>query len=50
MQVARAGLDPGTAGLQVGYAYHSVTLPPFASISFSYDVKSPDSTSRGVFV
>ena len=31
-QVARAGLKPGTAGLQVWLADHSATLPPFMMI------------------
>ena len=26
-QVARAGLEPGTAGLRFGRAHHSATLP-----------------------
>ena len=30
-QVARAGLEPGTAGLRVRSADHSATLPPYKS-------------------
>ena len=31
-QVARAGLEPGTAGLQVRRADHLATLPPLSAI------------------
>ena len=34
--VARAGLEPGTAGLRVRHADHSATLPPAAGLALKF--------------
>ena len=43
--VARAGLEPGTAGLRVRHVDHSATLPGIQTSSFIFRLPAPIFTS-----